>query len=445
MDEIFLAGYSRVCITPAESVPLAGYGNTSKRMSQSVTSDLYCTCLAFTDPDGQTLLLMSNDLILTSDVWARPAREAVSAATGVPVENIVVSATHTHSGPDLGNTDIPSIPRYRQAMATWMTQAAVAAMADRKPATLFTGSTHIEKVNFVRHYVLDNGTFAGDNYGDFHSGAVVNHATEADRTMQILKFAREGGKDIIVVNWQTHPHRSGGGKRFDITADIVGGMRDSMEEKLDCCFAYFSGAGGNVNTRSRDTSRNLDGDHVVCGAYMADHVIAALPSLTPAATGRIRCAHQVYSAKTNHTQDHLAEIGLQLRREWERTGDAIACREAGRPYGIHSPYHALAIYSKSKLPATRDVPLTVCSIGDVAFVAAPYEMFDTSGMQIKHCSAYPMTFVCTCANDYVGYIPSAFAYQYGCYEADCTPLAPGTAEELVVQYLGMLARMRKEN
>ena len=50
-------GFGRTCITPAESVPLAGYGNTSRRMSKRVLSDIYSTCIAFRDMEGSTVLL----------------------------------------------------------------------------------------------------------------------------------------------------------------------------------------------------------------------------------------------------------------------------------------------------------------------------------------------------------------------------------------------------
>ena len=33
-------GYARIDITPTEPVPLAGYGNTSRRISQNVLSPL---------------------------------------------------------------------------------------------------------------------------------------------------------------------------------------------------------------------------------------------------------------------------------------------------------------------------------------------------------------------------------------------------------------------
>lgn len=441
-------GYSRVCITPTESVPLAGYGATSKRMSDSVTRDLYTTCIAFTDAAGQTALVVTNDLILTSRDWSEPARQKMAAATGVPFENILVSATHTHSGPDMGNLAHESILRYRETIGELMTQAAVEAMADRKEASLQYGTTHIEGVNFVRHYVLDNGTYIGDNFGDPNSGRILRPTTEADHCMQLVRCVREGAEDVILVNWQTHPHREGGSKKTNISSDIVGCMRQTMEARTGCRFAYFSGAGGNINSKSRIMEDNVPGveiacDASACGSYMSYHAIKALDTLQPLKEGSVKVLNRTVSVATDHTKDHLVDIARQLRLEWERTGDHAACKEAGRPYGIHSPYHAGAIVSKSRLPETREVAMLTVAVGDLAFVGAPYEMFDTNGTQIKRGSPFRGTFVCTCCNEYVGYIPSAYGYAHGCYEADCTPIAPGSGETLAIEYISMLADLRK--
>ena len=439
----FLAGFGRVCITPSDPVPLSGYGNSSLRISQTVDSDLYCTCLAFTGTNGQTVLLMTCDLGNTWTDWSDPGRLAASQATGVPVGNIVVCSTHTHEGPDHENEAFESIRAHKKSMVQWIAEAARLAMADRCPAKLLSGTTQLERVNYVRHYVLANGTYAGDNFGDFTSAPIVNSTTEADRTLQLLRFVREGSRDIILVNWQTHPHRSGGATRHEISSDIVGGMRTVMEADTGCHFAYFTGAAGNINTRSRTQRLNLVGDHMVCGRYMAEKAIEALPTLTPTATGAVRCTHQFYEVGSNHSLDHLAQVGLELRRQWERTNDMAAAIEAGKPYGIHSPYHALAIYNHSLLPPTRLVTMTAFSIGDAAFVAAPYEMFDTNGMQIKQGSPFTRTFVCTLANDYVGYVPSAYGFAHGCYEADCCALAPGSGEELAMEYIKMLCALKE--
>ena len=54
---VLRAGYGKVCITPEESMPLAGYGNVMFRMSQNVLSDIYSICIALSDADDNTVLL----------------------------------------------------------------------------------------------------------------------------------------------------------------------------------------------------------------------------------------------------------------------------------------------------------------------------------------------------------------------------------------------------
>ena len=96
--QTFQVGFGRTDITPEDSVPLAGYGNTSKRMSTTLLDYLYASCLAITDPEGETVLLYSQDLVNSSQT--ETVRQAVSQATGVPEDHIMIAATHTHSAPD---------------------------------------------------------------------------------------------------------------------------------------------------------------------------------------------------------------------------------------------------------------------------------------------------------------------------------------------------------
>ena len=70
-------GYCRINITPFEPVPLAGYGNTSTRVSRNILSELYSTCIAFTDEADNTVLLFHNDLISSRLEISEPCRKAV--------------------------------------------------------------------------------------------------------------------------------------------------------------------------------------------------------------------------------------------------------------------------------------------------------------------------------------------------------------------------------
>ena len=109
--------------------------------------------------------------------------------------------------------------------------------------------------------------------------------------------------------------------------------------------------------------------------------------------------------------------------------------------GIRNVYHFNAVAMRSKMPWQVEIPLYGISIGDLAFVTAPFELFDTNGMQIKEGSPFSMTFVLTCANNNLGYIPSELAFKHGGYEVDVTLFVRGSAEELVSSYHSILNQL----
>ena len=91
-----------------------------------------------------------------------------------------------------------------------------------------------------------------------------------------------------------------------------------------------------------------------------------------------------------------------------------------------------------KTTESEPIPLYAITFGEIAFVGAPYEMFDVSGMQIKEASPAKMTFVCTCTNGSMGYFPSFDEYARGGYEVCVTNYAQGTAELCVAELLRLI-------
>ena len=133
MDQCYV-GYARADFTPDESVPLRGYGLSSERMSQNVLNQLYLTCLAFRDEQGECALIYAMDICSPGNVCTERWRPAVSRATGIPMERIMVSGSHTHSAPALDSLDDPSIVRLKERLEVLFVQTAQAALADcRRP------------------------------------------------------------------------------------------------------------------------------------------------------------------------------------------------------------------------------------------------------------------------------------------------------------------------
>ena len=439
-------GYSRIDITPTEPVPLAGYGNTSFRISQNVLSPLCSACMVITDDNGNTAMLVHNDLIHSADWFTDPIRQAIEEATGVPFDNIVIHATHTHSAPDVGNKAEPSIPRYVEFVKNQLVENAKLALEDRKLVTSAEmAKTYTKGLNFVRHYVLEDGTYKGDNFGDLNPSPYAGHTTEADNEMRLVKFHRVGAPDVLLCNWQTHPHRTGGSRRYDVSADIVGVMRDEMEKALGCKFIYFSGAGGNVNPSSRIASENITKNYLEQGQAMARHALDVEYRYEPLELSNVKILTEKVWENLNKPDEKLLEGCYIVREHWQKTNDFISSCKLAQPYGINSPYAAGAFIGRAE--NTTDTgyfyPFTAISIGDMAFVSVPYEMFDTNAKYVRDKSPFKLTVVASCCNDANGYVPSGYGFIHGCYEADCAIACPGAGERFAYAMVRMLEKLKK--
>lgn len=446
-------GYGKANITPSYSVPLAGYGNTSERMSQGFLDYIYATCIAITDENDSTVLLITMDLIAAQTFMVEAMKTAVTQATGVPADRIMIQGTHTHSAPDVYNSD-SSIAKYRQEYVAQLAQAAADAMADRSPATMQTGTGATEGLNFVRHYT----TSAGDKlYGDnltLPSGATITgHYSEPDNEIQLILFKREAEdkKDILAVNWQCHPKLNSSGEtaegkqnRSMISADYVGAARDYVESKEDVLFAFYLGAAGNLNANSKIVSENVS---TVCkeyGALLGDDILEGMKSLKDVEGTTIQSTQQMYEIAIDHSEDHLAADANKVAVVWRATNNYTAAMEEAVGTEIGSPYHATSIISRSQnTEGTRQIEINAIRVGPIGFVTAPYEMFDVNGMYIKDNSPFDTTFVMTCANGGNNYIAAQYAFDGGgTYEVHNRTFPVGTAEELADTYVDMLKSLQ---
>ena len=431
-------GFGRANITPKEPVWISGGGNPN-RISTSFIDYLYVTCVAITDPSGNTYLIFTQDLQGTRESYTGPAKKTISQETGVPVENMMISSTHTHSAPGLTNASRTGIPAAIKIYSEGMLRAAQDAMADRSPATVSVGCTQAEDYVFVRHYILDNGTYAGANYGDFNKSTIRDHAYKANTTLQMIRFTRlaEGKKDILMMNLGAHATFNGSTSLTDLSADFPGPLRDHIEANSDLLVAYFISAAGDQAPDSRIASEVVAKDYREYGKGVGQLVLDALPTLTEVKSGDFKFTTESFTMTTNKT-------GMDRLQEATETYNAYL--EGGYPlsdplvakYGFVRVFEARAIVQRSTLADTYTFDVWAMSMGDVSFVFAPYEMFGKNAAQITEESPFSMTFIATCANDGHGYIPAEDAYEFNCYEAYSSKAAPGHGEKLAQLYVEML-------
>lgn len=440
------AGYGRSSITPAFSVPLAGYGATQKRMSQRVLSEIFATCIAFSWGD-EKLLLYTQDLINSNSNWVKAVRQRVTEKTGVPEDRILICSIHSHSVPDT-DSELDCMVQYQELYLDAMEAAAVKALEDLAPIQMYGAEVRTEGMNYVRHYLLENGTYAGPNFGDFSAAPVVGHAAENDPSMRIVKLARQDKAAILLVNFQVHPTATGGMQKTDLSSDFVGAVRDHVEASTGMYFAYFTGAAGNQVMTSQ-IPEEMDGltkeqsyafgknHYLIYGWRLAQYVMKALPDLQEMACDCIAVTREYFEQPVNHDDEHLYDVAAEVRRLWDET-DRDTANTFARQQGISSVYHAGAIMKRRSRPQTQVIELNAVRIGDLGLVTVPYEMFAANGTFVKAHSPFPMTLVCSLANEHWFYVPTREAFEYGCYESCISYFAKGTGETTAEKLVGML-------
>ena len=451
MEHKLFAGYSRQAVIPKEPIPLSGYGNESKRFHKENTEPICITTVALSDENDSTVLMIGMDVAVAYGLVIEPAIRQITKLTGIPADRIYMAGTHTHSGPAIGY-DIPCMNNYVQQLVDAAIATAQDALADRTEAKIYTGSLETENLNFIKHYKVRDMTTGelsviGDQYGTSQNKILIDHTTQVDPTLHMVKLVREGKKDIVIANFRAHPHFTGGYTAYNLSSDFIGAFRMAIELMADCHAIYFQGACGNINSSTR---LHAERRYTTCRSHGTALAAAALECLA-------RCMTQVTPAPITTKQvkvygeiktvDKTMEDAARMVDEhWMKTFDRERCVELGEPYGIHSPYHAGALLAN--LQRTKEehgwMILNAAVLGEeLAFVTFPGEMFDSISVRAEDNSPFNTTLMLCYCHHHIGYLPSAAAYKYGSYEVDITRFAPGTGEMVADTYVEMLKELKQ--
>lgn len=428
---VLQAGYARAAFTPNGTVKLT---NQAQSNFSAVYEDVYVTCVALTDAEGETILLFSCDMISCPDNLRTSLLRDAAKATGVSEDHMIFSVTHNHNGPN------PTA--VSQELKKAIVAASTEAMADRSAAQLFSGTTYTEGLNFVRHYVKTDDSSFGAAYTSASDAPLERHEDAPDNAMQLLRFDREGKKPILLMNWQAH----GVFSYFTdlLSADWVGPVRRNIEENADCLFSYFQGAAGNMapNSLIQDQNRvetQSIGGMEDYGKLVAQAAMDALPTLTAANGEGIDITHSSYTATVHKdTAEYLDAI-----TKFEATINAGGTtKEAVIASGdlVHSTISLSFPAKRVQLGDSQEIPLVAFRLGDVGFISAPYEMFDDSGKFVKENSPFPMTLVIGYTGTHA-YIPTRECIEHTCYEWECGYYEVGTAEALADAYVALLKNL----
>ncbi len=397
------AGVAKRVITPDGDVPLAGYYH--ERIGRWVRDDLHCRALVLEHGDCR-ICIVTVDLIFVARTWGDEARALIAERTGIAPECIIISATHTHTGPSVGSHyRWPGNAEWMASLPAMLAETAEAAANDMFDALLFPGRQE-------ECYLASNRlgrTRDGDEI--FSSQGVIGHAGPVDPELLALGIREHDGTvRAVLVNYGMHVDVIGGDTADFVSADWPGIMDEAIagiygEQAIT---VFINGCCGDINHRLwHETRQPAEGE---MKAIQMGRAFAGL------AVNAIEKAEPMESFEGCGAE--LEELQIPY---YTRDDSIMAEMEALRARGDDLEYFEKATLTSMERwdrdGQIADVPVQVMRFGELIFVGLPGEVFTKWGLEIKHWSPTPWTFVIELANDALGYIPTTDQAMRGGYGA----------------------------
>ncbi len=362
------AAAGKIEITPKTPVYLAGYG--IGRKSEGVHDPISARCLVL-QVGGERIAFVSVDVI---GLFRGDIQKIRAQIHSVKPEQVIVSATHTHSGPDtLGqwgpNLQVSGVDK------PWLadTFTRIAALVDKtaselKPARLFCGTTTSTPP------VSKN----------------IRAARILDPQMGVLNVTHLDGTAVAtVVNFACHPEIL---NTHFLTADFPNWLYKTVEEKTGGVCLYLNGAQGGMVTADFDESTTPKGKNWAAaeriGTQLGECALALLPALAPLVPEALNVQQKTFTVPLDNPR-FVALVKLKVFPPDLMKGSSI-----------ETEVHRI-------------------TLGDLEMLTLPGEALPNIGLYLKRKMTGPHKFLLGLTGDELGYIltPEDFGLDLYKYEA----------------------------
>ena len=437
------AGFARVDVTPSLGINLAGYFEA--RLAEGILDPIQLNAIAMGN-DDETVLIITSDFLGIRENFATPIRKKIAERTGLAMDHIMITALHQHTSVCLRegiDNNVLEDYDYLQMLYRRFCDVAQMAIADMADATMNYAEEMCEtELSFVRRYIMQDGVLR-TNPDTVKYGTPVCHSEESDNTVRLVKFVREGKKDIALVNFSTHPDVIGGTK---FSADWPGFVRRFVEaEHEDTLCMLLNGCQGDtnhINFMLPKEERFPMGKGYPHAEYMGRHIANTVNAIWDKTT---EMAEQSVGAGIttvyNKTRTDKEEFFDECREVYEarainhdytvtKTKSGIALAEAYRVVKI-----------RTEAPLYQKIPVTVLRVGEIGFVGFGGEPFTHYATAVRENFPDKTVIAACCANGYQGYLPTAKAFEQGGYEAISSPFSPNLEADCVAAATDILTKL----
>jgi hypothetical protein len=430
-------GAAAVPITPPVGIPMAGY--YSERGAQGVHDDLQAKAVVV-ETGGKAAALVVLDLITTPRGLVEETRREIERTTHLRGADVMISATHTHTGPVLdresrfgGQSDL--VRDYLSGLPGKIAEAVRQAESKLTLARVFTARGCEEAIAFNRRYHMRDGT-VGWNPGKLNP-SILKPAGPIDPEVPIVYIESTGGKPLVTyVNYAVHLDNVG---QPMISADLPYSLSRALgdfkgPEMVTIFSAGCCGDVNHINVHWAEPQRGFT-NAARMGTILAAEVLRSWPRLKPAAVDTIR----VKSTMVSLALPDIRDADVDTAR---RVVAGMQDQKSRRPSFMEMVEAFKVLDVAARQGRSQEVEVQVIALGnEVAVVLLPGEIFVELGLAIKQDSPFPRTIIAELANGAIGYIPARRAYAQGNYEVVSARCAEGSGERLVDSAVRLLKEL----
>ena len=434
-------GAAEVDITPKLGSVLAG--SLSPRYAEDVSYPLLSKAVVFDDGERQ-VAYVQNDLIILVREQFDVAKARAQELTGIPAENIMMSATHTHYGPATYSMfEVPAEEEYVAWAVERVGDAVKLAQNRLEPAVIGHTSGFCPEETHNRRWWMRDGSVQMNPA--VASEELVRPAGPTDPEVALLVAETlDGETSAAIANYSLHYVGSAGNV---ISADYFGAFAEALQRMAGAGFVAImaNGCCGDIN--NVDRTKAPSGEPRPYPDYQVDRVGNALAAecwkrwsqldeRIEDATVGAATAYPVYRRRTRAEEEQRTVAGGM--RATEQIGSKW-------PQFVES--YAREREAMDRMPLEMETVVQALRIGDMAMVGFPGEFFVEYGLNTKRSSPLARTMTIELANDWIGYVPTDAGLDQGGYEtwlARSARVAKGSEKRFLDAAADCLDRLAEE-
>ena len=426
--KVFRVGAATSNITPVLGAVVVG--GFVRPKSTHINDDLHARCLVLDDGATRLVFVVVDNVGVSREVFDE-AKRRLQVATQVPIEHMMMSATHTHSAPSARGSNPLAFGRktfddYQEFFIQRIVDGVQRAVNNLQPAQLGWGSGQVPQHVFNRRWLLKDGKTSTNPFGG-EDLAVMNPGGLKDQLWKpagpvnpevyfISAQSLDGRPMALLANYWMH-YVSIAAPQSYMSSGYFGSFCERLEQLLEAGWQNPRFVGLMANGPCGDVS-NVNYASTATRRYEPFEKVREVANDVAAEVVRVR--------RTLPHRDWVelkaakSELEIRMRRpsdEEARRAEAVLARPASAVV-THKREVAYAerIMAARAWPETVSIVVQVFRVGDLAIAALPFEVFTETGLEIKAKSPFRETFTIELANGSYGYLPTPEQHELGGYE-----------------------------